>query len=105
MASADPISPVGVSRPELTISPAAINNQPVELDSTPRSTRDTRRGSRAAVLEDMSPQEREKREQLIIQRQSNPAVMVDIPQTPGADELEKSGATTDERSDGKGEGS
>ncbi|KAF2772044.1 hypothetical protein EJ03DRAFT_348856 [Teratosphaeria nubilosa] len=105
MASADPISPVGVSRPELTISPASINNQPIELDSTPSSTRNTRRGSRAAVLEDMSPQEREKREQLISQRKSNPAVMVDIPQTPGADELEKSGATTDRQGDGNDEGS
>lgn len=34
----------------------------------------------------------QKRNERLTQRKSDPAVLVDIPQTPGADELEKSGA-------------
>lgn len=49
-----PISPVKFNKPELTISAAAINNEPIELDSTPLSAEDlrmARRGSKAAALE------------------------------------------------------
>lgn len=49
-----PISPVSASRPQLTISAAAINNEPVELDSTPISddkAKFSRRGSKAVALD------------------------------------------------------
>lgn len=63
-----PISPVKFNKPELTISAAAINDEPIELDSTsvsPEKMRMARRGSRAATLEaldaekGLSPAERE----------------------------------------------
>ena len=38
----------------------------------------------------------QKKAQLLSQRQNDPAVMVELPQTPGPDELEKSGAGKDE---------
>lgn len=38
----------------------------------------------------------QKRSQLINERKDDPAVLVDIPQVPGAAELEKSGATEEE---------
>ena len=61
--SGAPISPVGVSKPELTLSAAAINDEPVELDGMELDSKPTspeaRRGSRADVLEDLSPEERE----------------------------------------------
>lgn len=38
----------------------------------------------------------QKRNQRLTQRKSDPAVLVDIPQTPGADELEKSGAPAED---------
>ncbi|KXL46532.1 hypothetical protein M433DRAFT_7364 [Acidomyces richmondensis BFW] len=92
MAASDaPVSPVIASKPELTISPAAVNNEPVELDSTPASAEKRRRGSRATGLQEMSTEERQKREELISRRLADPAVMVDIPQTPGPQELERSG--------------
>ncbi|EMC95305.1 hypothetical protein BAUCODRAFT_149308 [Baudoinia panamericana UAMH 10762] len=108
--SAEPVSPVRLVKPELTLSAAPINNEPVELDSTPTSSLEHRRNSRADTLEDMTSEDREarpvvlvdsilvltssqKRAQLIHERQSDPAVLVDIPQTPGPQELEKSGAT------------
>ncbi|KAK3066249.1 hypothetical protein LTR53_017485 [Teratosphaeriaceae sp. CCFEE 6253] len=98
-----PISPVGVSKPELTLSAASINDEPVELDgvaleSKPTSPEHPRRGSRADVVEDVSPEEREKRAQLISDRQDDPAVLVDIPQTPDADEFEQ--ASTIEADEG-----
>jgi len=58
-ASEVPISPITASKPELTISPAAVNNEPVELDSTPTSAEKRRRGSRAMVLQEMSTEERQ----------------------------------------------
>lgn len=64
MAETTPISPVGVTKPELTVSAASINNEPVELDSTPTSpekTREGRRGSKVDAL-DLSPQEQEVRQ-------------------------------------------
>jgi 3',5'-cyclic AMP phosphodiesterase CpdA len=110
--SADiPISPVGVSKPELVLTAAAINNEPVELDSKPTSPEHVRRGSRGGALEDLSLEEQQvrhctaqteatgsltwpnkKRAQLISERKDNPAVLVDIPTTPDADEFEQSGA-------------
>lgn len=60
MAASDaPVSPVIASKPELTISPAAVNNEPVELDSTPASAEKRRRGSRATGLQEMSTEERQ----------------------------------------------
>lgn len=101
------------SRPEFTISAASINSEPVELDGTPTSPERLRRGSRATASEEMSLEDRKvslhhdhthgrsltrtkKRAQLHKERKDDPAVLVDIPQTPQAEELEKSGATTSE---------
>ena len=64
-ASETPISPVGVSKPELTISAPAVNDEPVELDGTPTSpetAKSGRRGSKAEVLADLKPEEREVRD-------------------------------------------
>jgi hypothetical protein len=64
-ASETPISPVTASKPELTISAPAVNEEPVELDSTPTSpekVRLGRRGSKTEVLADLSPEEREVRD-------------------------------------------
>jgi hypothetical protein len=63
-ASETPISPVGVSKPELTISAPAMNEEPVELDGTPTSAENVRsglarRGSKAEVLAELSAEERE----------------------------------------------
>ena len=41
----------------------------------------------------------QRRAQKILNRQADPAVLVDIPQTPQAEELEKSGATKDNSGD------
>lgn len=43
-----PISPVGATKPEISVSAPAINNEPVELDSTPTSPEELkkRRGSK-----------------------------------------------------------
>ena len=49
-----PISPVGTSKPELTLTMASINNEPIELDATPTSPevmRMSRRSSKALALE------------------------------------------------------
>ncbi|KAK4897353.1 hypothetical protein LTR27_004873 [Elasticomyces elasticus] len=83
-----PISPVGASKPELTISAAAVNAEPIELDGT-TSPEHARRGSKAELHSELSPQERERRAQLISERKEDPAVLVDIPQTPDADEFER----------------
>lgn len=54
----DPISPVTITKPELTISAPAINNEPVELDGTPTSTgiKERRRSSKQ---DEASPDEQE----------------------------------------------
>jgi len=52
------ISPVATVHPELTISPAAINATPVELDGTPAS-HEKRRAERQGSRHDMSPVELE----------------------------------------------
>lgn len=60
MASTDPtpISPVTrTANPEISVSAAAINNEPVELDSTPTSPEEQRR--RRSSKDDVSPQEKE----------------------------------------------
>ncbi|KAK4498777.1 hypothetical protein PRZ48_009287 [Zasmidium cellare] len=100
-----PISPIKLTKPELTISAAAINNEPIELDGTsisPEELRLARRGSKAEALEaleaekGLSRAERERRAKLILERKSNPAVLVDIPQAPAPDELERAGAGRDD---------
>lgn len=111
-----------MNKPELTVSAASINNEPIELDSTPLSpdeVRLARRGSKAEALaaldaeKGLSSAEREvsrtaqpglwiradcsqRRAKLILERKSNPAVLVDIPQAPAPDQLERSGAGRDE---------
>jgi hypothetical protein len=57
--SSEPISPVGVSKPELTLTAAAINDEPVELDGKPTSPEHVRRGSRGDALEDLSAEEQQ----------------------------------------------
>lgn len=52
-----PISPVTTTRPELTISRAAINDEPIELDSSPLSPaaaarRTSRAGDSSALADD-----------------------------------------------------
>ena len=65
-ASETPISPVGQSKPELTISAPAVNDEPVELDGTPTSPEKVRvvgrRGSKAEDLAGLNPEEREVRD-------------------------------------------
>jgi len=58
-ASGVPISPVGKSNPQFTLSAAAINNEPVELDGEPASPEHHHHHSKADALEGLSPQERE----------------------------------------------
>jgi hypothetical protein len=38
----------------------------------------------------------QKRKQLLLEKQSDPAVLVDIPKTPGADEIEKGQSRSDD---------
>jgi hypothetical protein len=38
----------------------------------------------------------QKRKQLLLEKQSDPAVLVDIPKTPGADEIEKGQCRSDD---------
>lgn len=60
--TAEPISPIGASKPELTLSAASINSEPVELDGTPTSperVRQSRRGSRDDALKGLSAEEKE----------------------------------------------
>lgn len=52
-----PVSPVGVNKPEISVSAASINNEPVELDSTPTSPEEQRR--RRGSKDDVSPEEKE----------------------------------------------
>ncbi|KAF2221984.1 hypothetical protein BDZ85DRAFT_283110 [Elsinoe ampelina] len=96
MATAEPpVSPVRTNRPELRVDAAAINNEPIELDGTP--TTPARLRARAAEGQAIPSQsqdappisEDEKRRlaKLISERKANPAVLVDIPQTPQAEEL------------------
>lgn len=62
------VSPVTTRAPDLTASIAAVNAQPVELDSTPTSPEKVRRSSRAIALEQaetkLTPAEQEVRHAL-----------------------------------------
>ncbi|GAM82132.1 hypothetical protein ANO11243_001110 [Dothideomycetidae sp. 11243] len=88
MSTESPVSPIRVSRPELRVEAAAINDEPVELDGTPSS---------AAIAQtipahsqdgsSLTAEDKKKMAQLIAERQEDPAVMVDLPQTPQAEEL------------------
>ncbi|KAM3419957.1 hypothetical protein BST61_g3273 [Cercospora zeina] len=85
------VSPVTTRAPDLTASIAAVNAQPVELDSTPASPENMRRSSRANALEQsqikLGPAEQERLKELAETRKADPAVMQDIPQMPTAEEL------------------
>jgi hypothetical protein len=120
------VSPVDTIKPEFILSAQSINAEPVELDSTPTSPEKlrARRASRDELLAELGEAEKEvgpfvqsterlllvvpcmtdshwqvnqKRDQLLIERKSNPAVLVDIPQTPGADEIEVAGSISSEK--------
>ncbi|GIZ43649.1 hypothetical protein CKM354_000686600 [Cercospora kikuchii] len=86
------VSPVTTRAPDLTASIAAVNAQPVELDSTPTSPEKVRRSFRATALEQaetkLTPAEQERLKELAKTRKADPAVMQDIPQIPTAEELE-----------------
>ncbi|TKA66201.1 hypothetical protein B0A49_06811 [Cryomyces minteri] len=109
-----PVSPITAPtmNPALAIPPPSINATPVELDGTPTSAKkqDTvispRSGGAARGSATFSPDaddevyaelngekgvgavERERRAQLLSSRSRDPAVIVDVPQTPQAEELE-----------------
>ncbi|KAK5109778.1 hypothetical protein LTR62_006510 [Meristemomyces frigidus] len=86
----DPISPVDKAKPELTLSAAAINSTPVELDGESTSiVPGSAEQRRDQVVGQPSLEEREKRDKIISERKDDPAVLVDIPQTPDADEFEQ----------------
>ncbi|QIW95425.1 hypothetical protein AMS68_000943 [Peltaster fructicola] len=88
-ASNEMVSPVTAKRPEFVITAATLNNEPIELDSKPMSAE----RAKAVQTESMTTEEEQKRRQrLISERKSDPAVLVDIPQLPGAEELASSGA-------------
>ncbi|KAI7466394.1 hypothetical protein KC351_g14491 [Hortaea werneckii] len=92
---ATPISPVvQTANPALTTPSASASHdeQPVELDATSSSPERIRRNSRPWGLGDLSPEERDKRVAMRKQRENDPAVLVDLPKTPQAAELEKVGA-------------
>lgn len=105
-----PVSPVGASRPEFRIDHVAINNEPVELDGTPTSPAQTQRrlssqdGTTAegkqvhqllrSVYSHCSLTRTQDLANLISSRKGNPAVLVDLPETPQAEELAVSEATT-----------
>lgn len=56
---ATPISPVdAANKPEISISAAPVNNEPVELDSTPTSPEEQRR-RRGSKEENVSAEEQE----------------------------------------------
>ena len=80
--TATPVSPVSGSKqpPLLTLSSpvVAVNTQAVELDATPTSPERLRerRGSKAIGLTELSPEELQKREELIEKRQGDAAVLV-----------------------------
>lgn len=110
-------SPVRMDRPELTITEASINDVPVELEGSPATAATAVAVAPSAPHpEELTPQEREvrspsiapsssahmlpchlsptdppqRRQQLISERKGDSAVLVDIPQTPGPEELSKS---------------
>ncbi|GAB1740910.1 hypothetical protein NU219Hw_g5983t2 [Hortaea werneckii] len=94
-----PISPVRAGKkPDLPSSSSAAfatshDEQPAELDGTPSSPERMRRNSRPLASKDLSPEERDKRVAMHKQRENDPAVLVDLPKTPQAEELEKVGVS------------
>ncbi|GAB7332618.1 hypothetical protein MBLNU13_g04385t1 [Cladosporium sp. NU13] len=92
------VSPIRTVKPELPLSVPSINSEPVELDSTPTSPEKmrARRASRDELLAELGGEEKEKRKQLLLEKKSDPAVLVDIPRTPGADEIEKGQSHSEE---------
>ncbi|KAI7215261.1 hypothetical protein KC333_g5541 [Hortaea werneckii] len=103
-----PISPVQADKknkkpdlpsPSSSSSAAALvishdDAPPAELDGTPSSPERMRRNSRPRALKDLSPEERDKRVAMHKERENDPAVLVDLPGTPQAEELEKVGVVT-----------
>ncbi|KAI7536575.1 hypothetical protein KC331_g11398 [Hortaea werneckii] len=99
-----PISPVQAEKKKFDLpsssSPAALvikhddDAPPAELDGTPSSPERMRRNSRPRALKDLSPEERDKRVAMHKERENDPAVLVDLPGTPQAEELEKVGVVT-----------
>jgi len=58
------VSPIATERPMLTLSSAAINTVPVELDGTPASPQKVHtmmRSSRDDILKELSPEDQEVR--------------------------------------------
>ncbi|KAF4555973.1 Hypothetical protein D9617_2g059390 [Elsinoe fawcettii] len=102
MATAEPpVSPVRTNKPELRVDAAAINSEPIELDGTPTTPARLRArasdGQTAQIQENgppISEAEKQRLAELISERKGNPAVMVDIPQTPQAEELNVAEKTT-----------
>ncbi|KAI6901381.1 hypothetical protein KC318_g8164 [Hortaea werneckii] len=99
-----PISPVQAEKnkkpdlPSPSSSSAALvishdDEPPAELDGTPSSPERMRRNSRPRALKDLSPEERDRRIAMHKERENDPAVLVDLPGTPQAEELEKVGVT------------
>lgn len=108
MADSELISPVTTRNPEFVITSAPLNNMPVELDGRPADPEKVAEAHgvhrdqpsademkvryhalRCTTSADIYSQ---RKEQLHSERKGDPAVLVDIPQTPGAEELAKSGA-------------
>ena len=67
--SQEPISPVVTTRPELTISAAALNDEPVELDGTPASPALSKNGRPSSKQDNPSPED-----QKVINRLTHAAV-------------------------------
>ncbi|KAJ9625530.1 hypothetical protein H2203_004287 [Taxawa tesnikishii (nom. ined.)] len=92
-----PISPVQPSRPELSVDSAAIDTVPVELDGTPTSPEQLKAKLRPSAHPvdgaSASAEDQQKLAELISLRKSDPAVMQDIPMTPGAEEFDIAGVT------------
>ncbi|KAK4983995.1 hypothetical protein LTR66_008644 [Elasticomyces elasticus] len=89
-----PISPVRAARFDLLVSAAAINDEPVELDGTPSSPeKASAEGNKTLPAMNkehpvnLQDQEYQKRNEFLKSRIHDPAVLVDIPQTPRAEEL------------------
>ncbi|KAI7235890.1 hypothetical protein KC330_g4027 [Hortaea werneckii] len=98
-----PISPVQAEKdkkkpdlPSPSSSAAMVTSHdeaPAELDGTPSSPERMRRNLRPRALKDLSPEERDKLVAMHKERENDPAVLVDLPGTPQAEELEKVGVT------------
>ncbi|KAF2756624.1 hypothetical protein EJ05DRAFT_502121 [Pseudovirgaria hyperparasitica] len=100
--TAPPISPVvrsgsfphkttsaAASQPFIDIATRSINSVPVELDGTPTSpqTQRARSGSVASIDKNLAQKKAEETPEQREARLRDPAVLTEIPKTPGADEL------------------